>query len=50
MTEKQPSQEPLDDGFELGSCGCEVCQDRKINGWIACEHCQLNPENEIYDE
>lgn len=43
--EKQPSQEPKDDGEECGPCGFLLCEDAIIER-TACNHCELNPEGE----
>lgn len=49
LVEQQPSQEPEDDGEKLGPCGDAVCQDAIVES-TACDHCELNPSTEEYEE
>ena len=49
FVEPQPSQEPKDDGEELGPCGCLKCEGAKVEA-TACLHCPINSENMQYSE
>jgi hypothetical protein len=46
--EKQPSQEPKDDGYIYGACGNRCTEyDYDI---LACDSCEDNPENQDFGE
>lgn len=50
ITERQPSQEPEDDGEKLGPCNDVVCQDAIVSGGLSCNSCSDNPMSEENDD